>query len=99
MSEQFANGGYVTGDPIGQVGSGRTGSPDYVVPKAALASLDLERLNALIQKRHDHIAIISPDDRGRFRCGKWISKDPAITGWRVFVEDGGRRITLEAVSS
>ena len=46
-----------------------------------------------------HLAVIQPDDRGRFRLGRWASKDPEIQGWRVFVADGGRRITLEAVSN
>ena len=45
-----------------------------------------------------HVALINPDDRGRFRLGKWTTKEPSIQGWKVFVEDGGRRITLEAVS-
>jgi hypothetical protein len=44
-----------------------------------------------------HLAVISPDDRGRFRLGKWMSKDPSITGWRVFVGDKGEILHLEAV--
>lgn len=44
-----------------------------------------------------HLAIIDPDDRGRFRLGRWASKDPEIAGWAVFVEDGGNTIRLEAV--
>lgn len=44
-----------------------------------------------------HLAVIQPDDRGRFRLGKWASKDPKIQGWRVFVRNDGKTITLEAV--
>lgn len=44
-----------------------------------------------------HVALIRPDDRGRFRLGKWMSKDPSITGWRVFIGDKGEILHLEAV--
>lgn len=45
----------------------------------------------------EHVAIIAPDDSKRFRLGRFITREPAA-GWKVFVENNGKTIRLEAVS-
>lgn len=44
----------------------------------------------------EHLAIIQPDDRKRFPIGRFITREPNA-GWKVFVENYGKTIRLEAV--
>lgn len=44
----------------------------------------------------EHVAIISPDERGRFALVKFIARE--FTRWRVFVAEDGRTVTLQAVT-
>lgn len=46
-----------------------------------------------------HVEIIRFDDRHRARLGRWVSKDPSIVGWKVFVSNGGKTIRLEALEA
>jgi len=45
-----------------------------------------------------HIAVIKPDDRGRFLLGRWASRNQEIVGWKVFVGDDGETLRLEAIT-
>lgn len=40
------------------------------------------------------VATVKPDDRMRFNLAKFIAR---VEKYRVYVEDGGRRVILEAV--
>ena len=44
----------------------------------------------------EHVAIVAPDDSKRFRLGRFITREPT-TGWKVFVAEDGRTVTLKAV--
>lgn len=46
--------------------------------------------------RGEHIVVIGPDDRGRFPLKKYIHPAP-VTGWRLYRENDGKTITLEAI--
>lgn len=72
------------GDALASPNFGSPGDGEYSVPDARIPA-DL------------HLEITKPDDRGRFRLGRHISKDPAIAGWKVYVADGGRTVRLVAV--
>lgn len=41
------------------------------------------------------VAIVRPDEKGRVALRRWLSREPGLA-WRVLVEDGGRRVILEA---
>lgn len=46
-------------------------------------------------ERGTHIAVTTPDDRKRVNLKRYIH--PAFEQWRIYREDGGKRIILEAV--
>lgn len=50
----------------------------------------------MTEKYNPHVVILSPDSRGRFQLKRYM-KRPAAARWKVFVEDGGSRIVLEAI--
>ena len=43
-----------------------------------------------------HEAILTPDDRGRFHVRRFLPR-PTPSRWKLFLEDGGRRLILEAI--
>lgn len=43
-----------------------------------------------------YVTLLSPDDRGRFPLRRYLPH-PEPKTWKVFRENGGRRIILEAV--
>lgn len=43
-----------------------------------------------------HETLISPDDRGRFTLRRFLPR-PTPERWKLFIEDDGRRMILEAV--
>lgn len=42
-----------------------------------------------------HVALASPDSRGRFNLKRWLHPRPA--DWRVYVQNDGKTIILEQV--
>lgn len=42
----------------------------------------------------EHLAIIQPDERGRFNLRRFLGRESAR--YKLYVEQGGRRIVLEA---
>lgn len=57
----------------------------------------IERLIARELPDGYYAEITKPDERGRFRLGRWFNKDPEIVGWMVFPSNDGRTIRLEAL--
>lgn len=45
----------------------------------------------------DHVAIVEPDERGRFHLRKFLGKDPG-SRYRVYVDEEAERLTLERVA-
>jgi hypothetical protein len=42
-------------------------------------------------------SVVSPDSKGRFALKRWVN--PGVRRWKVFVQDDGRKIVLEAEGS
>ena len=45
----------------------------------------------------EHVAIVEPDERGRFHLRKFLGRDPGAQ-YRVYVDTGAGRLTLERVA-
>lgn len=46
-----------------------------------------------------HVALTTPDDRGRVNLKRYLAPSARTGNWRVYVEDGGKTIILEAVEA
>lgn len=44
----------------------------------------------------DHRAIVTPDGRQRFALRSFVTRE-TVEGWRVYVSDDKRVVTLEAI--